>query len=63
MGLEAGNREAGTVISLRDAAGWALVVLTCEGDGLGVGLGGELIGRDNELVTTASSYICEFFIV
>lgn len=36
MGLEAGNREAGTVISLRDAAGWAVAVLTCKGDGLGV---------------------------
>lgn len=60
MGLEAGNREAGTVISLRD---WALAVLTCEGDGLGVDLGGELMGRGNELATTTSSYICEFFIV
>lgn len=37
MGLEAGNREAGTVIALRNSAGWAVAVLTCEGDGLGVG--------------------------
>lgn len=36
MGLEAGNRAAGTVIYQRDAGlGWA--GRTCEGDGLGGG--------------------------